>query len=214
MNTLRLCEYPAFNQVRTLELDDEIFFSIADFIEALEISKSSETFSTSGEALETRADAFRMLADAYWKHKESAVATIQAVRDHFCNHTYFDSVIWNLSCCVMECVVAQNHLDEFDIHELFKENYSKVGSGTIVDRKSDPHHKPDAWVMVDDEYIPVEIKLGNFNQSSVGQIDRYVKFYDATQGIAVGEKLTATLPSYIKFISIDDLRKAKEYNKT
>lgn len=154
--------------------------------------------------------AFFALSKAYAMSKKDAVQLIEKVRAEFCNQDHFHQVVWDLSCAVLECVAIENRVCEFDIHHLFRENYSKVAAGKVVKVKCDPHNIPDAWVEIAGVCIPVEMKLHNFNQAAVDQLRRYIDFYKVPvavfpRGIAVGASLTATLPQDMIFISIQDL---------
>ena len=154
--------------------------------------------------------AFFALSKAYAMSKKDAVQLIEKVRAEFCNQDHFDQVVWDLSCAVLECVAIENRVCEFDIHQLFRENYSKVAAGKVVKVKCDPHNIPDAWVEIAGVRIPVEMKLHNFNQAAIDQLNRYIEFYKIPgcvfpRGIAVGAALTATLPQDMIFISIQDL---------
>ena len=154
--------------------------------------------------------AFFALSKAYAMSKKDAVQLVEKVRAEFCNQDHFDQVVWDLSCAVLECVAIENCVCEFDIHQLFRENYSKVAAGKVVNVKCDPHNIPDAWVEIAGVCIPVEMKLHNFNQAAVYQLRRYIDFYKVPvavfpRGIAVGASLTATLPQDMIFISIQDL---------
>lgn len=107
----------------------------------------------------------------------------------------------------MRMMVSKNFLDsrpnEFDIHELFKSEYKKVlgDDYSIVERKNNPKHIPDFWLMNKGEYIPVEIKLHDFKNKHLNQLRRYMDFYGCEKGIAVARELRCALPSNIKFIS-------------
>ena len=154
--------------------------------------------------------AFFALSKAYAMSKKDAVQLVEKVRAEFCNQDHFDQVVWDLSCAVLECVAIENRVCEFDIHQLFRENYSKVAAGKVVKVKCDPHNIPDAWVEITGVCIPVEMKLHNFNQAAVDQLRRYIDFYKVPvavfpRGIAVGASLTATLPQDMIFISLQDL---------
>ena len=154
--------------------------------------------------------AFFALSKAYAMSKKDAVQLVEKVRAEFCNQDHFDQVVWDLSCAVLECVAIENRVCEFDIHQLFRENYSKVAAGKVVKVKCDPHNIPDAWVEIAGVCIPVEMKLHNFNQAAVDQLRRYIDFYKVPvavfpRGIAVGASLTATLPQDMIFISLQDL---------
>lgn len=154
--------------------------------------------------------AFFALSKAYAMSKKDAVQLVEKVRAEFCNQDHFDQVVWDLSCAVLECVAIENRVCEFDIHQLFRENYSKVAAGKVVKVKCDPHNIPDAWVEIAGVCIPVEMKLHNFNQAAVDQLRRYIDFYKVPvavfpRGIAVGASLTATLPQDMIFISLQNL---------
>lgn len=154
--------------------------------------------------------AFFALSKAYAMNKKDAVQLIEKVRAEFCNQDHFDQVVWDLSCAVLECVVIENRVCEFNIHQLFRKNYSKIAAGKVVNVKCDPHNIPDAWVEIAGVCIPVEMKLHNFNQAAVDQLRRYIDFYKVPvavfpRGIAVGASLTTTLPHDMIFISIQDL---------
>lgn len=69
--------------------------------------------------------AFFALSKAYAMSKKNAVQLVEKVRAEFCNQDHFDQVVWALSCAVLECVAIENRVCEFDIHQLFRENYSK-----------------------------------------------------------------------------------------
>lgn len=75
----------------------------------------------------------------------------------------------------------------------------------MILHKNDPRFIPDAWVKSDSDEIPVEIKLHNFNQAAVNQLNQYMKFYHSRKGIAVGKKLTVAIPPEINFIPISML---------
>lgn len=162
--------------------------------------------------------AFFALSKAYAMSKKDAMQLIEKVRAEFCNRDHFDQVVWDLSCAVLECVAIENRVCEFDIHHLFRENYSKIAAGKVVKVKCDPHNIPDAWVEIAGVRIPVEMKLHNFNQAAIDQLERYIQFYKIPmavfpRGIAVGASLTATLPQDMIFIAIQDLLDADKDQK-
>lgn len=163
-------------------------------------------------------NAFFALSQAYAMSKKDAVQLVKKVRAAFCNQDHFDQVVWDLSCAVLECAAIENRVCEFDIHHLFRENYSKIAAGKVVEFKSDPHNIPDAWVKIAGVHIPVEMKLHNFNRAAVDQLRRYIDFYKVPvavfpRGIAVGASLTATLPQDMIFISVQVLLDADRGEK-
>lgn len=111
----------------------------------------------------------------------------------------------------LRSTVMKNFMDsqpsEFDIHKLFESNYKKVIDGElkIVKRKNNIKHIPDFWLSDGCEYIPVEIKLHDFNEFSLRQLKRYMNFYKCKKGLAVAEKLNCTLPDGIYFIDYKTL---------
>lgn len=90
--------------------------------------------------------------------------------------------------------------DEFYYQDLFKKKAEELGYGKIVDHKDNQKHKPDAWISRNDELIPVECKLYNFDAKALKQLTRYMTFYHASHGIAVARELTVSLPENIEFI--------------
>lgn len=99
---------------------------------------------------------------------------------------------------------------EFDIHKLFKSKYKKVlgEDYKIIKRKNNPKHIPDFWLMSNKEYIPVEIKLHEFNANHLKQLQRYINFYECSKGLAVAKELKCPLPSNIKFVNYENLQEA------
>ena len=98
--------------------------------------------------------------------------------------------------------------NEFHWQQVFKDVYPKIKNVEIVDRKHDGRNIPDAWVKDKEEYIPVEVKLQHFDKSALNQLQRYMRAYKCSKGIAVAEKLTVELPENISFISHKDLMDA------
>ena len=105
---------------------------------------------------------------------------------------------------------SDSRLTEFDIHKLFKSKYKKVlgEDYKIIKRKNNPKHIPDFWLMNNKEYIPVEIKLHEFNANHLKQLQRYINFYECSKGLAVAKELKCPLPSNIKFVNYENLQEA------
>lgn len=173
-------------------------------------STSNNECVTSFELTNTYAPiwAYHLLAEATQQTKKAGLQIIKYVRDLFCNSEIFDWGLWFLSCSVMENLVAESFQNEFSIHSLFKKEYPKICAGEIIERKNNPKHKPDVWVKRGEDFIPVEIKLKNFDKKAMDQLLRYMQFYNCDHGIAVGEELTVSLSSNIEFISIAELKKS------
>jgi len=104
-------------------------------------------------------------------------------------------------------IVRNNIEREADIHCKFNKNVNKIfgANAKVVKIKNNARHIPDAWVDIDGEKIPVEIKLNKFGKNALIQLQRYMHFYKCAHGIAVAKKLTVKLPNNIIFISIDEL---------
>ncbi|MGV5083110.1 hypothetical protein [Pseudomonas aeruginosa] len=80
---------------------------------------------------------------------------------------------------------------EFDVHRHFWSNPDSLLPGAVrIARKHDGENIPDGWVELEGEQMPVEIKLGAFNQSASRQLRRYLLAYSARRGVAVGSDIT------------------------
>jgi hypothetical protein len=55
--------------------------------------------------------------------------------------------------------------------------------------------------------IPVEVKIGVFNVAALRQLQRYMKVYGSSEGIAVGRALAVELPAGVTFLEVrfDDM---------
>ena len=115
----------------------------------------------------------------------------------------------NVDCIRGQCEVkSYGDYDEFYIHSLFKKHISSVIKGaTIVEKKRDPHHLPDAFIRFHAQAIPVEMKKGAFDLKALNQLKRYCKHYKSRKAVAVGSKLTVKLPAEWIFVSTDELLK-------
>jgi len=102
-------------------------------------------------------------------------------------------------------------LNEFYLHDLFDLTAQTIMPDcSIVKKKHDNHNIPDRWVQKGNSVIPVEIKRGNFNNTCLKQLYRYMSAYDVNCGIAVGAKYTANPDNRIKFITIDEMVAARD----
>ena len=95
--------------------------------------------------------------------------------------------------------------NEIYYQEVFKRHCKEIlGDGyEIYDKKDLQSKRPDAWVSYKNEIIPIEMKMGNFNQASLKQLQNYMDIYDCSYGIAIGNKLTIEIPSNITFVGMD-----------
>lgn len=126
------------------------------------------------------------------------------IMKEYCNNEKFDYTLYKLAVNAFK-ILALKEKNEYSVHTLFKENYSKIYEGEVIYHKNDPRHIPDAWVEKDGERIPVEMKRHCFDKKALEQLTRYINFYNCRHGIAVGEELTVELPDNISFVSIDSL---------
>lgn len=106
------------------------------------------------------------------------------------------------------------NINEFYYQDLFNKYAEKIIDGSkVVRRKHDNKNIPDSWVKIGDEYIPVEVKLNNFDKNALNQLLRYMNAYHCNRGIAVGRKLTTAISSNIMFINndiLDNMNNLKE----
>lgn len=112
---------------------------------------------------------------------------------------------WTCQCCLE--AVLHNLRDyykksERDVYDWFRDNYKAVlGNDYVIScRKSDAKQKPDFWVKRKGQYIPVECKLNGFTSKSLEQLQRYMNYYGASFGIAVGSKCDIELPDNVIFV--------------
>lgn len=120
-----------------------------------------------------------------------------------------DVTFKTLTIATINTITNNNYDTEFKIHNLFDTSLPMLfnNEAIIVNMKSNRHHIPDRWISLNENIIPVEIKLKDFNFNAFKQLNRYMNFYKCSNGIAVGEKLTTLLPNNIRFISIEEIKK-------
>ena len=97
---------------------------------------------------------------------------------------------------------------EASLYTRFEEKAPEIlgGDAKIVRVKVKPKHRPDSWVRMNGNNIPVEIKLGKFDAKALKQLQRYMSVYESSLGIAVGERATVDLPENVIFISTKELK--------
>lgn len=97
--------------------------------------------------------------------------------------------------------------NESNIHVLFNKHARKLlgENAEIIKKHCHPKHQPDSWVRMNGEDVPVEMKLGSFDKKALLQLQRYIKHYGTSTGIAVGRNLAVSLPDNIIFMSIERL---------
>lgn len=149
-------------------------------------------------------DRFHMLALALRADSENSAWLI--LRNTSILYHHRGDVVFNELYGAVAEKIARNFdfKNEFYYQDLFKEKAEQLGYGKIVNHKDNPKHKPDAWINRNDELIPVECKLHNFDAKALKQLTRYMIFYHASHGIAVARELTVTLPENIEFVPFSD----------
>lgn len=145
-------------------------------------------------------DRFHMLALALNANNEASAWLI--LRNASILYHHRDDIVFNELYGVVAEKIARNFdfKNEFYYQDLFKEKAEQLGYGKILGHKDNPKHKPDAWINRNDELIPVECKLHNFDAKALKQLTRYMTFYHAGHGIAVARKLIVSLPENIEFV--------------
>lgn len=110
------------------------------------------------------------------------------------------------------CKIAMHRGDdEYTIQYMFDDYANLVIPGAkVIQKKHDGKNIPDAWIKLNGEEIPVEVKFQYFNEKAMNQLNRYVKAYKCNRGVAVGRELTADLPEGYIFVSIDELKAAQK----
>jgi len=76
-------------------------------------------------------------------------------------------------------------------------------------------HIPDFFAQTAEERIPVEVKQGEFNLAHLRQLDRYMKAYKSSTGIAIAEglKKNVVMPPNVMFIAFgkENIRQLEGY---
>lgn len=117
-----------------------------------------------------------------------------------------DDVVFNTLYGASAMEITRNYsINEYTIQRGFKENIDKIfnGKAKLIEKKNNNRHIPDVWIELENEEIPVEVKLDKFDNKALKQLERYMKFYNCNKGIAVAKSYTASSKDNIIFISID-----------
>lgn len=148
-------------------------------------------------------DRFELLAIAYRCDTERKAWDIMNVAS-ILFHPLEDVTFNTLYKITAKEIARKFDKDEYYFQRLFKEKYSSIRNGEITEIKTDGKNVPDAWVKVDNDIIPVEVKLSNFDEKALKQLNRYIKSYNCEKGIAVARYLTVDLPANIEFIPFEE----------
>ena len=115
----------------------------------------------------------------------------------------------NFLCHSVTTTIMKNFMDssttERDVQLWFIKNVKSIvgDSFEIAELKSNAKNRPDAWLKKEEELIPVEMKLHEFNSKALKQLIRYMNYYKCSSGIAVGKRLDCVLPEGITFVKYD-----------
>jgi hypothetical protein len=71
-----------------------------------------------------------------------------------------------------------------------------------VQPKTTKGHKPDGFILLGGETMPVEAKVKAFTNKSLEQLEWYMRVYGMKHGVAVAQELTCALPDHIRFVRI------------
>lgn len=90
--------------------------------------------------------------------------------------------------------MSTRRLNEAAFSKVFKSFLSQFIPGAeLVHKKSDGINIPDAWVLVNGELCPVEIKRGTATHKAVSQLLRYIQSYQCKKGFLVAQDITASI---------------------
>lgn len=151
-------------------------------------------------------DRFELLSVAYKCEKENDAWEAMKVAS-ILFHPLDDITFNTLYGITARAIAEKFDKNEYYYQRLFKEKYSKIRIGEIIEVKDDGENIPDAWVNRNGINIPVEVKVSDFDKKALKQLNRYIKAYNCETGIAVARNLSVDLPTNIEFISFEELEK-------
>lgn len=136
------------------------------------------------------------------------------VADHLFGISPIDYTYFSLRNCVYENIMwEKSSRTELYYQGVFKKHVKEIlgNDYELIKKTSDNKNIPDAWVNYNGEMIPVEMKIGDFDDKALRQLFRYIDKYDAKKGIAIGGKLLVEIPENIQFISLSVVKSFDEY---
>lgn len=99
-------------------------------------------------------------------------------------------------------VRATRHVEK-DVEDEFFANLGSYLPGAIpAIAPYNHHHRPDGFVHLDGEILPVEVKRVRFTFAARSQLLRYMGAYGASRGIAVAPALSCEIPANITFVQV------------
>lgn len=92
--------------------------------------------------------------------------------------------------------------------EVRREFYKNIGvylpGAVAVKANFNVKNKPDGFVRMADEVVPVEIKRDAFDAKALKQLQRYMRVYKSQKGVAVAPALDCDLPENVVFVAVGD----------
>lgn len=100
---------------------------------------------------------------------------------------------------------------EKELYKIFDAKVKDIlgNCAEIIKVKNNKENIPDRWVKYKNYLIPVEFKRYEFTEKHKEQLERYMKFYNSSFGIAIGKELATSLNDNMLFISIEDMKNGK-----
>lgn len=100
---------------------------------------------------------------------------------------------WIKTVVLSMAAVSLDHsrAKEMDVHRDFWERLHVYLPGAMKTAKSGVReHQPDGWLVYQGDLLPVEMKLGVFDEKAASQLARYMERYGSMRGVAVGRSFT------------------------
>lgn len=159
-------------------------------------------------------DKYDLLAAASNELSVEGALEIIEIADYLYGTSNEDYTYFSLRNCVYENIMwEKSSRTELYYQSVFKSHIKEIlgDDYELIKKTSDNKNIPDAWVCYNNKMIPVEMKIGNFDDKALKQLFRYMNKYNANDGIAIGDKLTVELPNNIRFIPISIVKNLDKY---
>lgn len=108
--------------------------------------------------------------------------------------------------CQIMAMRAQRSERQFSEMDLQRHFFARLGDylpgARKVKHETKKGHKPDGFIHLDGETMPVEAKVKSFTHKSLEQLEWYMRVYGMGKGVAVAQELKCDLPPYIRFVQV------------